>query len=280
MSPVPNLVHQPAREDRFTVHPTGVTGVEAIESDTSRAFGRHTHEWFGVGLIMRGAQRSASGRGVVDAAVGDLITVNPGEVHDGAPLGGHARHWRMVYLAPCRVAAVLDDFAADGGLPAGEFSHPVIRNPCAASHFSALFRAVLQQRDDALGLQADEALSLLLESLIDRRLPPSGVPVSPVARARALIDDDPAAPHTLALLAGEAGLSRFQLVRGFAQVTGLTPHAYVVQRRIQRARQCIAAGMPLAEAAAASGFADQSHMTRCFVRSLGYSPAAYARHRR
>lgn len=269
----------PAREGRFTVHRIGVAGVEAIESDTCRAFGRHMHDRFGIGLIVRGAQRSASGRGMVEAAAGDLIAVNPAEVHDGVPMGG-ARHWRMLYLEPSRVAAVLDDFAAERGAPVCEFAHPVIHNPRAASRFSALFHAVLQQPGDAFGLQADEALALLLENLLDRRLPPSAPPDAPVARARTLIDDDPAAPLTLALLAHEADLSRFQLVRGFARVRGLTPHAYLMQRRVQLARQCIAAGLPLAAAAAASGFADQSHMTRWFARTLGYSPAAYARQRR
>jgi AraC-like DNA-binding protein len=44
-----------------------------------------------------------------------------------------------------------------------------------------------------------------------------------------------------------------------------------------RARGLIASGMPLAEAAAHSGFADQSHMTRLFVRSFGMAPGFYAR---
>lgn len=71
-------------------------------------------------------------------------------------------------------------------------------------------------------------------------------------------------------------MSRFQLLRGFAGATGLTPHAYLVQRRIHLARRLIATGIPLAEAAIASGFADQSHMTRIFTRNHGISPGAYA----
>mgnify|MGYP002138575691 CR=1 FL=1 len=48
-------------------------------------------------------------------------------------------------------------------------------------------------------------------------------------------------------LAREAGLSRYQLVRQFAQATGLTPHAYLVQRRLHHARRLMRAGTPLAE---------------------------------
>lgn len=73
-----------------------------------------------------------------------------------------------------------------------------------------------------------------------------------------------------------SGLSRFQLLRAVARATGLTPHAYLMQRRVQMARRLIDGGMGLAEAAVASGFADQSHMTRVFTRTFGLPPGAYA----
>ena len=60
----------------------------------------------------------------------------------------------------------------------------------------------------------------------------------------------------------------------------MTPHAYLVQRRLALARSLLDAGRPIADAAAAAGFADQAHLTRAFRRSLGYTPAAYAGARR
>lgn len=94
-----------------------------------------------------------------------------------------------------------------------------------------------------------------------------------------MMDDDPTAPWSLAQLADAASLSRYQLVRQFAQATGLTPHAYLLQRRLQLARHLMGAGTPLADVAAASGFADQSHLTRLFTRSFGITPGAYVRTR-
>jgi AraC-like DNA-binding protein len=115
----------------------------------------------------------------------------------------------------------------------------------------------------------------LVASLMDRQLGSSLLPPS-ISRAKALLDDDPAAATTLADLAAASGLSRFQVVRAFTQVTGMTPHAYLVQRRIGAVRRLIAKGVPLADAALAGGFADQSHMTRAFVRAHGVTPGAYA----
>src|SRR5690606_41474193 len=103
-----------------------------------------------------------------------------------------------------------------------------------------------------------------------------GAPPAASARARALIDDDPAAALSLADLAHASGLSRFQVLRAFARATGLTPHAYQLQRRIGLARRLIAGGAALSEAAAASCFADQSHMTRVVVRQYGITPGIYA----
>jgi AraC-like DNA-binding protein len=76
-------------------------------------------------------------------------------------------------------------------------------------------------------------------------------------------------------LAALAGVSRFQLLRAFRRETGITPHAYLIQRRVSAARRLLAAGEIPAQAAAAAGFSDQSHMTRAFVRYLGVTPARY-----
>lgn len=229
-----------------------------------------------IGLIERGAHRSASGRGTVEAATGDLITVNPGEVHDGVPIGG-GRAWRMLYFDPALIADAARGLDA-AGEESYEFTHPVIRDAGLAGVFRALYPTVTgSPRGDGGALHAEEKLLVLLRRLTERRIREPATPPGAIALAREMIDDDPAAPQTLATLADAAGLSRFQLLRGFKRITGLTPHAYLMQRRLHLARRLIAAGLPAAETAAASGFCDQSHLTRHFLRSFGLAPGAYAR---
>lgn len=251
-------------------------GVEAVWADTGHAFGRHTHDQFGIGVILRGAQRSLSGRGVVEAQAGDVITVNPGEVHDGAPLGESGRAWRMLYFDP---AVLADPISAltDGRADSAELSRPALRDPAAAACFLSLFRAMTDPHGGDSEIEGREHLLALLARLIDRRdrRRRAEAPEA-VARARARIDDDPSAPLTLGALAAIGSVSQFQLLRGFSKATGFTPHAYLVQRRLQRARKMIAQGIALADAAQAAGFADQSHMTRLFVRTYGMSPGTYA----
>ena len=61
--------------------------VEAVSLKSARQFPRHSHDQFGIGVINSGGHRSWSGIGWVEAVCGDIIMVNPGEMHDGSSLG-------------------------------------------------------------------------------------------------------------------------------------------------------------------------------------------------
>jgi AraC-like DNA-binding protein len=257
-----------------------IAGVEATVAETAHSFPRHSHDRFGVGVIVAGGHRSSSGRGVVEARANDAIMVNPGEVHDGSPLDERGRAWRMLYFEPPILAAVAVEL---NGVAAREIelTQPAIHDPLLKVLFERLFAVSVEAQTVPDDLVREETMLALLGYLIRThsttqtrsRLAQS---LGPIARARARIDDDPSSPLTLTDLAADAGMSRFQLLRGFAHETGLPPHAYRMQRRVILARQLIARGVALADAAATSGFADQSHMTRAFARLLGITPANYA----
>ena len=257
----------------FRIVRAAVPGVQAVEARSDHVFARHSHDQYGVGLMLAGGQTSSSGRGQVEALAGDIITVNPGEVHDGAPLGGAPRAWRMLYLPPQLADAVAADLG-EGARRDYAFHQPVAHHAALADCFRRLYAAVT---GDATALLREQLLLELLHGLQgDAPRNGSASATAAITRARAMIDDAPAAAPSLADLATACGLSRFQLVRQFARATGLTPHAYLIQRRIDAARALLARGSTLADAAAASGFADQSHMTRLFIRTYGITPGAYA----
>ncbi|MCB1447480.1 MAG: AraC family transcriptional regulator [Rhizobiaceae bacterium] len=256
----------------FTVLKCSIAGVHAVEARSAHSFPRHIHAQFGIGMIREGAQRSFSGRGTVEAGSGMVITVNPGEVHDGMPIGDGGRRWSMLYLDPDVMHGLADGIDA----PASdvEFHHPVFDDRRLAGRFDAFYARVTGREAD--GLAAEEAALLLIHCLVPARRRASAI-FPETGRARAMIDDRPASSVSLADLAALCGTSRFGIVRSFTRETGLTPHAYLLQRRVALARRLIAGGTPLAEAAVQSGFFDQSHMTRHFRRILGLTPGALAR---
>jgi AraC-like DNA-binding protein len=95
-------------------------------------------------------------------------------------------------------------------------------------------------------------------------------------RVRALMDAHSSTTLSLRELAAEVGMNRFQLIRAFARRYGVTPYAYFLDRRVERARRLVGTGRQLAAVAAECGFADQSHLTRHFKRIVGVTPGEYA----
>ncbi|UXS95692.1 AraC family transcriptional regulator [Agrobacterium tumefaciens] len=259
---------------QFLMPKTAMPGIAAVVADSDRSFPRHMHDQFGIGLVERGAQKSLSGRGMVEAEAGHVITVNPGEVHDGIPLGEGGRAWRMIYLDIDIVqAAIADIIEKDHGF--FEFAYPVDTRPLA-DRFRALFSAVTATDRPGDTLRYDETLLMLLVGAMETVATPrqTAAPDS-IRRAKSRIDDDPARPFRLADLAQQAGISQFRFLRSFARATGLTPHSYILQRRLHLARRALAKGAPPAEVAFFAGFSDQSHLNRFFVRQFGVTPAAY-----
>ncbi|GJD62749.1 AraC family ligand binding domain-containing protein [Methylobacterium frigidaeris] len=90
------------REERHRArqHRSGLSGLEAVSISSDRAFPRHAHDHYGIGVILPGGHRSWSGIGAVEAFPGDLISVNPGEIHDGLPVRAQSRAWQMLSLDP------------------------------------------------------------------------------------------------------------------------------------------------------------------------------------
>jgi AraC family transcriptional regulator len=82
-------------------------------------------------------------------------------------------------------------------------------------------------------------------------------------------------------LADAAGLSPSHFARGFKASTGLPPHRYLIRLRIEHGQALLRdTDLPIAEVAAACGFAHQEHLTRAFGRWVGTTPACYRRLRR
>ena len=296
------------RIHRVTQHRSGIPGVEAMTLFSNHEFPRHSHDQFGIGIMPAGVQRSWSIVGHVESEAGDVIMCNPGEMHDGIPSGSRARGWRILYFDP----SLMDDDVSQE--ERGELIvPPVVRNRRLSANVARLFelltedqvlksRKMHDQGEVAPGLCGREQLPPIKQSAknqhlasikqfaIEERLVGCLMQVSErhrlgrranfnaspsVATAIHRLDDAPEIPITLTELAGLCGVSRFQLLRGFAREVGTTPHAYVIQRRARLARRHLAAGKSPTTAALLAGFADQSHLTRAFARHFGITPARY-----
>jgi AraC family transcriptional regulator len=121
---------------------------------------------------------------------------------------------------------------------------------------------------------------LLFESRAEDTEHSSIKPLPPriLRRIRDRIDAELDTDLSLASLARESGYSRAHFLRMFRTATGLTPHQYVLQRRLSTAQQLLRQSkMSLADIALRCGFSSQTHMNDVFRKQLGITPQEYRR---
>ena len=260
--------------------PDGLGGLELLRADASHhRYSRHSHEGYALGVVEGGAHAFASRGRVWTATPGSVVIVNPDDAHDGGPARRDGEYWyRMLYVD----SSVLQLALASGeDRPAATpfFPEAVVRDPELAASLSKLHRAL--ERPEAL-LERD---TLLVTSLVylARRHGRTGVghstlpPAAPkaVTLAFEFISANFTENFSLARLAALAGVSRFHLLRAFRHSVGLPPHLYQTQLRLRHARRLLASGHPPTRAAAAAGFADQSHLIRKFKAAYGITPGQF-----
>jgi AraC-like DNA-binding protein len=244
-------------------------------SFSSHAYAPHAHETYVIGTIESGCEtwrvRGARHYG----GPGDLCFINPLEVHDGEAAGA-GYSYRMTYPTVAVLREVARSLTGGAVESTPYFATSRVHDPEGVALFSAAHRAMESGRD---GLGGEELLLRAYAHCLVRhaRLPSRepGREAGPVSRAMALFEQRYDEDLSLAEIAVEAGLSRHHLIRAFRAQTGLTPHAFLVDVRVRRARDRLRSGQAPGEVAAATGFCDQAHLTRAFKARYGVTPGVF-----
>lgn len=232
----------------------------------------HAHDEFTVGVTVGGLETIAYRGGRIVSGPGSIVVLEPGEMHTGGPAASDGYSYRALYATP----ALLADGTLGPGLP--HFREPVLDDPELAAALRHAHTALSARPDP---LEAESRLPWLLTALARRHSTARAsddtvTGAGTVALAvRDRLADELLAPPSLAVLAADLGLSRYQLLRAFRTTMGVPPYAWLAQYRVTRARALLEAGARPAEVAGLVGFADQAHLTRWFRRVLGVTPAAY-----
>jgi len=236
------------------------------------AYDPHRHETYAIGVTERGFQAFRYRGAEQVSAAGRTIVLHPDEMHDGHAVAPEGFVYRMIYVD----AALIGDALGDRTLPFV---------PDAVGDDPALAAALDEAFDgfpDGLTTLAGAGIVAAVADRLSRRAgrpagqrpaPHDGVPLD---RARELLDAASDLAVTAEELEAATGIDRYALARAFRARFATSPHRYLVGRRLQRVKTAIADGLPLAEAAADGGFADQSHMTRHFKARFGLTPGRYA----
>jgi AraC-like DNA-binding protein len=237
-------------------------------------FAPHLHDTYSVGVIDRGAARLRYRGADVTFVPGDVIALEPNEVHTGEPVDAQGWSYRMLYLPTELVSGLGND---DTGAP--RFAQSRYPDAELANQLRALHH-LLEREPDIL--RQGSALASTLHALCERHADPSAshstrASSAALGRVRAYLEAHYARVVTLAELASLAGLSSFHLIRQFRLAFGLPPYMYLELIRINRAKEMLQQGARISDVAYATGFSDQSHMTRRFKRVFGVPPGQYAK---
>jgi AraC-like DNA-binding protein len=262
---------------RFFV-PARFPGLDCLTATfRTHVYTAHTHETYVVGTVDAGCE-TWNARGVRHyAGPGDVLFNLPLDVHDGAPFGdGYS--YRMSYPTVAFMRRVASAVCGRTVTATPTFKAAVVRDPAGARLFSSAHAALERGVDPLAGEELLlRAYGRLLVRHADVRPARLGREPGPMARVRDAIEQRYAEPLRLAELSQVAGLSPHHVIRAFHAEVGLTPHAYLVDVRVRRARELLAAGVPPADVALRVGFADQAHLTRAFKARIGVAPGAYRR---
>jgi AraC-like DNA-binding protein len=243
---------------------------------THHRYDLHTHPTYVIALITAGCERVRVGRRTVVAPAGTVLIVNPEDLHDGAAGAEGGWAYRTFYPSVPLLTEVAGELGQNRPplFPPGPIADSGLARALAVAHDSSAAR-------DAT--EAEASLLVALRHLILRhgdwggRREPAEAAGSRrrVKLYEQIIENDLAAALDLERLARAAGVTRFQVIRDFKKVTGLTSAAFIRERRLRRARRLIEQGIGLADAAAAAGFADQSHLSRSFRAVHGITPGMF-----
>ena len=252
--------------------------IESRRACQSRAcYKPHHHPTFSIGAV-------DGGRSVFTGAEAGPVTLSPGtlvflpaeRVHACNPAPDTAWSYQMLHLDAEWLRAVRQEYTDTASMAPEPVR--IVSDKATYARFCQ-FNALLFSEAEPSDKEA-----ALIEFIGDfdtgqgLRIEAPGIPSQLAEQIRPALDCLRAAPSAsiaLDVLGGLAGMSRYQTIRAFRTVTGMTPHAWQLNQRINLARNRLRDGDGIAAVAQHLGFADQAHFQRVFKAHAGVTTGRF-----
>ncbi|MCK4621132.1 MAG: AraC family transcriptional regulator [Desulfuromonadales bacterium] len=260
--------------------PEGLTGLELLTCpDVNYLFPPHFHQAYCIWLNTSGGEHYTHRGNSSILQPGDFGIIAPGEVHENYACDNSARSLITFYLDPEQLQSVgaqitgteagetefLTDFYQDTESLQGLIAlHHLLNNSHSALERESAFVELLALLIRRHGVTGAEEIKIGTEK--DR-----------VARIIEQFHTHLAEDIGLEKLAAHFDCTPYHLIRFFKKAVGLSPHAYLIQLRLEKAKRLLNQGTSIVDAALDTGFTDQSHLTRHFKTKFGIPPGTYRR---
>lgn len=266
-------VHSPFLEIRTTL-------------ESTLPYAEHFHASFSLGLILDGRTCLTLAEEQYLVEKGDVVFIPPGVPHRCNPIAPSTRSYHMAHIDANWFYSHVCPALGFNENALVRVSTPIIRAP-------ALFAKALATIDTvgtdsaATGEQlialfsAIQQHSRIFEANAKIPAHPVAVLIEKACLVEAMmVGQGPTnKPYSISRLAKAGKVRRETFSRVFRREVGMSPSVYLHCLRLEHARQMLRQGKSIAEAAAASGYVDQSHFHRMFVRYYSVTPGCYRKNR-
>jgi AraC-like DNA-binding protein len=243
-------------------------------------FERHYHLDYHIALVTEGVQRQGFHGETLLLTPGSIQLMPPGEVHDGNSAGDESYTLKTFRLSPQLLSGLGEEISGHDRLPAA--GGAVLQDSSLAGHLSRLHDALraAPPGSESMEIQSDWLILLGRLFVQTRMVKPQFVKGTLTSvqwqRIKEYCDVHLAEKITLEELAALCNLERFHFLKLFKQTVGMTPHAWVIRLRLERACSLLShTDRSLTQVAQEVGFYDQSHFNRAFRQAFGVSPSKY-----
>lgn len=253
--------------------------VELRKVDDGRrvCYAPHSHTHWSLGAITAGESTFRYREDRYHVHAGTLVLMNPDWMHACSAIDNRPWAYLMLYVD----TDWLSELRYQAGLLASprwqDFTTAVIRTPKWYEGYCHMASCLLDPTRDLLDRQTVvvEYLSALMHELAGQPAQPLPLAPANLRQLAAYLDAHAAEDISLDELCERSGYSPGHLIRAFKRHFGFTPHAYLINRRIQLGQRALKGGTPIAEAALNAGFSDQPHFQRTFKRLVAATPNQY-----
>ncbi len=249
--------------------------VESRRAQQSRACYRaHSHPTLSVGAVDAGASvLQLAGRQDQPLQAGDVVVIPANCVHACNPQPGGAWSYQMLYLDTAWLDALWHG-AHGQAFTLGTTDACHWRDPATYTAFCQLNQRLFSPSPVEM---KEASLIAFISELMLPAAPAAACPPAWLPGLCRQLREQCQQAWPVASLAASVGVSRYHFIRLFRQHCGTTPHAYLLDCRIQRARQWLRQGEALADLAYRLGFSDQSHFQHAFRERVAVTPGEYQR---
>lgn len=245
----------------------------------------HSHTQWSLGAVTEGESTFLYRNNAYHVKKGDLVLMNPDWPHACNPIDDKPWAYLMLYVDTMWLTQLRYAAGLLKERQWHDIANAVVTDPQLYQSFCTMTACLLDSKCELLYKQTQvvEYLSDLMQTLSQRSLQ-ANIPTniqsqSPnlknLNRLSSYLDEHCREEVSLDDLCVLSDYSPSHLIRVFKQHFGITPHAYLINRRIQYSQLQLKKGMSIADTALNAGFADQAHFQRTFKRLVAATPNQY-----